>query len=234
LRPSRLAALGDYILAVRDLHQNGRAKFKGNNLRLTWWSGKRIPILMAAHGPKSLQMAGQVADGVVVGVGLTPEATEYAFDHIERGAKKAGRDLKEIDVWFMSLLNLTDNADAPVSGIEASLAASGNLLARSDARATVPAKLHKKLDALAERYHYDHHTDNAPSSRNGLLLSELGLGPYLSERFGLAGTGHQVRERVHGLAARSVTCHWGMYHGRNRDDFLARWGREILDREIGY
>lgn len=35
-----------------------------------------MPVLMAADGPKALQVAGRVADGVVVGVGMSLEVVD--------------------------------------------------------------------------------------------------------------------------------------------------------------
>lgn len=57
------------------------------------------PVLLTASGPRLLELAGEVADGAMMLVGLHPRAVSAAREHLHRGAEKAGRDpaqLKEI------------------------------------------------------------------------------------------------------------------------------------------
>ena len=46
--------------------------FKGTPGKLDFAAGRDIPVIMAASGPKSIELAGEVADGVLVLVGFTP------------------------------------------------------------------------------------------------------------------------------------------------------------------
>ncbi|MSP51852.1 MAG: LLM class flavin-dependent oxidoreductase [Alphaproteobacteria bacterium] len=50
-----------------------------------------LPIYLGAMGPKSLQLAGRVADGVVLGMFATPGFVRYARGEIEKGLVAAGR-----------------------------------------------------------------------------------------------------------------------------------------------
>ena len=50
-----------------------------------------IPVWLSASGPKTLELAGRIADGVLMLVGLFPEAVEWAVGHVRRGAEAAGR-----------------------------------------------------------------------------------------------------------------------------------------------
>ena len=57
----------------------------------------KVPIYIAALGPQMLEMAGELADGVLMNwtaASFIPEA----IGHIKRGADKAGRDISEIDI----------------------------------------------------------------------------------------------------------------------------------------
>ncbi|SHN46530.1 TIGR03857 family LLM class F420-dependent oxidoreductase [Cryptosporangium aurantiacum] len=58
-----------------------------------------IPIILVAIGPKTLELAGRVADGVVLHTYFSDRALETALDAIARGAKSAGRDPASIRVW---------------------------------------------------------------------------------------------------------------------------------------
>lgn len=51
-----------------------------------------IPIIMAASGPRALQLAGEVADGVLIMVGAHPGCVAWALEHVETGMARAGRD----------------------------------------------------------------------------------------------------------------------------------------------
>src|SRR5215471_21518474 len=67
-----LAELSEYALAIRSLMMEGRAEYHGRPATFTW-SRVRVPIYLAASGPKTLRLAGRIADGAVIRTGLTPE-----------------------------------------------------------------------------------------------------------------------------------------------------------------
>lgn len=56
----------------------------------------RLPIIMAATGPKMLALAGRIADGVLIHVGAAPGAVEWALEHLEGGMAEAGRARDEV------------------------------------------------------------------------------------------------------------------------------------------
>ncbi|MHA1783953.1 MAG: 5,10-methylenetetrahydromethanopterin reductase, partial [Candidatus Helarchaeota archaeon] len=58
---------------------------------------KGIPIYMGAQGPKMLQLAGSMADGVLINASH-PKDFELAIKKIGEGAKEAGRSIDDIDV----------------------------------------------------------------------------------------------------------------------------------------
>jgi alkanesulfonate monooxygenase SsuD/methylene tetrahydromethanopterin reductase-like flavin-dependent oxidoreductase (luciferase family) len=56
-----------------------------------------VPIYIAALGPQMLELAGEMADGVLMNWTAESFITE-AVKHVKRGAEKAGRDPSEIDI----------------------------------------------------------------------------------------------------------------------------------------
>jgi len=58
-----------------------------------------IPIYVSASGPKTLELAGEIADGVILLVGLFPEALAWALEHVDRGAARAGRPRPHVAVF---------------------------------------------------------------------------------------------------------------------------------------
>ncbi|GAA5819554.1 MAG: 5,10-methylenetetrahydromethanopterin reductase [Methanobrevibacter sp. CfCl-M3] len=58
---------------------------------------EKIPIYQGAQGPKMLETAGEIADGVLINAS-NPKDYDAAIPLIEKGAKTAGKTLKDIDV----------------------------------------------------------------------------------------------------------------------------------------
>ena len=58
----------------------------------------RIPIYFATQGARITELAGEIADGIMIPNTLLPSAIDFYLDGIRRGAGKAGRAVGEIDV----------------------------------------------------------------------------------------------------------------------------------------
>ena len=56
------------------------------------------PVYIAAAGPRTIEVAGEVADGVLMQVGIHPKSVELARQHLEIGAKRAGRNPDDLEV----------------------------------------------------------------------------------------------------------------------------------------
>ncbi len=74
------------------------AHFDGTDIKVSW-PPRKVPVVIACTGPKSLQLAGRIADGVLFQVGSDPSLVRYAKKNIELGAKQAGRELSEIKLY---------------------------------------------------------------------------------------------------------------------------------------
>ena len=59
-----------------------------------------VPVLMAASGPRSLELAGEIADGALILVGYTPGIVGKALEHLATGAQRSGRTLDDLDIMF--------------------------------------------------------------------------------------------------------------------------------------
>ena len=58
----------------------------------------RVPLWLAATGPRMLEYAGEVADGVMLNACLPAEYVERSLERIERGARRAGRSLADLEI----------------------------------------------------------------------------------------------------------------------------------------
>src|SRR5699024_4527231 len=71
--PARRAQLGSVVRALRGLLQQGTAEYEGQQLHLDNRPADGAEVIMLASGPKLLELAGEVADGVMMLVGLHPD-----------------------------------------------------------------------------------------------------------------------------------------------------------------
>jgi len=58
---------------------------------------RHVPIMIGATGPQMMELAGEIADGVVLNYCVPPEYNVQALEQIARGAARAGRSLDDID-----------------------------------------------------------------------------------------------------------------------------------------
>ncbi|HSE91922.1 MAG TPA: LLM class flavin-dependent oxidoreductase, partial [Methylomirabilota bacterium] len=96
--PGTLAEMRACIGTVKTLLAGESVDFGGTPGRLAFASRRRIPVLMAASGPKAIEVAGEIADGALLLVGFNRGIVETALDHLERGVKRAGRRLDDLEI----------------------------------------------------------------------------------------------------------------------------------------
>ena len=98
-----MTRLRETIQIVRKLLSGEQVDFPGKHFKLSGASlgaaapTAKVPIYIAALGPQMLEMAGELADGVLMNwtsVTFIPQAVV----HIKRGVDKAGRDMSDIDI----------------------------------------------------------------------------------------------------------------------------------------
>ena len=72
----------------------------------------RLPIYLAAIGPRALRLAGEIADGVLLNAYAPVEYIRWAVKEVRDAASSAGRDPNSIDITCMLIVRLTDDPDA--------------------------------------------------------------------------------------------------------------------------
>lgn len=105
-RKKPLLAMRETVVLLRRLLNMERVTFRGefhqvDGIELDVVHGRKepreVPIYIGATGPKMLELTGEIADGVVLNYCVPPEYNLQAIEHIEVGAKRAGRKLEDID-----------------------------------------------------------------------------------------------------------------------------------------
>ena len=182
LAPATPVELEAYVEEVRQLQAPGA-----------------LDVMVAAGGPKAVRRAAAYADHLILGQGVSREATEA----LERSAESAARpDGGAPHRWLFLIFNLAEDADALAE-------------ARADIRAIVMAfsrqafdrtfegkgvseELHEPLRALYENYAFEEHSTPGASA-NARLLAEgerAELEAFLFQRFALVDVPEAAAERL--------------------------------------
>ena len=95
--------------AIRDLRRllaGEEVAFGPTSTRLRNRSAPPTPVYLLAAGPRMIELAGEVADGAFLMVGLHPAGVGAARRHLEAGAQRAGRSLDGFPVTYVVTLGL--------------------------------------------------------------------------------------------------------------------------------
>lgn len=105
-RVKPLRAMREIITACRALLANETVTMNGEFVQLDGVEldyvyqerrPKHVPIYLGATGMQMMELAGEVADGVVLNYLVSPDYNKTAIEHLAIGADKAGRKWEDID-----------------------------------------------------------------------------------------------------------------------------------------
>jgi 5,10-methylenetetrahydromethanopterin reductase len=226
VKPGTHAELVSYIKTIRELLASGASVYNSAPCKLTWFRG-RIPIYIAASGPKTLQLAGEVADGVVINTGLSPEVVADTINHVKIGCARVGRRLDEIDMWWIPQANIAKSKAEALDEIAMTLASAGSQLSRFTAEGKhIPPHLMDKVVELGRRYNSGHH--DKPEGDNGRLIKDLGLIDYLADRFAVAGTAEDCVKKLQSAIDAGARQFWMSFHFSHKARFMRDWARGVI------
>lgn len=95
-KPAPRACLEASVDAIRALWKGKHVDHEGTGFRLEDAhmrrpAARRIPVYLSASGPKTLELAGRIADGVILLAGLHPDGINWALERIDRGVDAVNR-----------------------------------------------------------------------------------------------------------------------------------------------
>lgn len=113
---SYVRQMRDTITIMRGLLDGEKVTYVGkeysiNGTGIDVPARKGAPIYVGTYSfsPKMLEVAGELADGVIY-AWASPKTVRSGFEHIAAGAAKAGRDPSKIDVVSFHFLSVNENA----------------------------------------------------------------------------------------------------------------------------
>ena len=110
MEPLPFKQFEESVVFLKQFMRGEEAEYKGHKIHSEWIK-QPVPIYLTADGPRSLKLAGKLADGVIT-MGGSPTLMKWKLKYVEQGAEEAGRDPASIDVWVRSVLILADSKKA--------------------------------------------------------------------------------------------------------------------------
>ena len=194
------AAMREAVGIVRRMLRNESVSHEGKVFRthlakLSFPSPlNALPIHLGVLGPKNLEMAGEIADGVLLS-GMTSAAyARFAVDHIRLGAERAGRRLADLEIGAFLLISISEDESAAREAVKPFLATLLGILAAEPKNplvatpGTPPQELARIGEAFAKR--------RTPVE----LVSE-----WMVDTFAIAGSPARCREALGEIVAAGVS-----------------------------
>ena len=194
-------AMRDYLTILRRSFEGGLVTHEGDvfsvrNFHLDLeLPAERLPIYVAANGPRMIELAGELADGIVGWFQSVEYVEQVTMPALRRGAERAGRSLDELDVTigFPAVVTRDDSGGELVKGqVMMYATALGSTPAyRASAGA---AGFGDVADAIGER------------AAAGDLRGAVALVPdEMVDALVLAGSANRVRRRIERYRAAGAT-----------------------------
>jgi len=197
-KPVTPKELEQSIQAFRDLTAGREIQYDGQPTRITW-SNQSPPVWVAGYGPKVLNMAGRVADGIILQF-ADPDLIEWCMWFMKEGARHAGRDPKGIEVMAAAPVWVSDNLEVAREHVRWFPALVSNhvvdLLSKYPEH-DLPAAL---TSYVSNRGGYDYQHHCKVGSDNADFVSDE-----VVDRFCVVGPVEAHREKLRKLASVGVT-----------------------------
>lgn len=166
-------------------------------------TGHEVPIYIAAAGPRTMRLAGEVADGLLLAGEFKPAAWETARSLVDEGARSAGRSGSEFDLCIQTLTCIRETRE------EALRWAGPLLVLRLDnkewlKREGIDAKGIGVPEELMNMYPDPLHAED---SERALELAEtvpLELRTQIAERVGIIGTPDDMIAKLREMSALGI------------------------------
>jgi 5,10-methylenetetrahydromethanopterin reductase len=212
-----LSRVRETVLAIRAFlakEQVSQAGFKGAQMSFTT---SKIPIYIGAQGPKMLELAGAISDGVLINASH-PDDFKFAVPMIRAGAEKAGR--KPEDVQVCAYASFSADKD-PAKAVNASKIVVAFIVAGSP-------------ENVLERHGIGMYEAKAISdaiSRFDFKGAMDGVTPRMTEAFSISGAPADCRARIDELLSTGVTqIVVGSPIGPNKESAIKLIGKKVIGK----
>ncbi len=187
------------LLALENVTYDGEFH-KVTGIELDVVHGRReprnVPLMIGATGPKMMEMTGEIADGAVLNYCVAPEYNHQALEQLERGAKKAGRTLDDVDRPQLIVCSVHDDRATALDGarelLTQYLAQQPHIAKASNVKPEIVQQIQSIL--------------GWPASHEQVRAAMHLVPDDLVERITASGTPDEVRAKVRRYVDNGATC----------------------------
>jgi 5,10-methylenetetrahydromethanopterin reductase len=220
MSPRTVRELREDVTVIRALlsgHTHDFQPVGGYNVHLIGAAG-RVPIYLSAGGPRMAELAGEVADGVILSVGTSPEILRTALQRVEAGLRRSGRALEDFDVVCTYFMHLTDDIERDLPLLKPTICALASNTAGkrpSPFSAALFAEAGTDLPDPAKRPQgFFPAVGFAPDRQRAVQLSEAAVSDSTARLMmavgGLFGNADALHERLDRMTAAGANHHWAL------------------------
>lgn len=77
----------------------------------------KVPVCLAATGPNTLRLAGEVADGAIINAGTAPECLTYAIKQVRAGVESARRKIEDVKIFAFVFAAISDDRESTIDEV---------------------------------------------------------------------------------------------------------------------
>jgi 5,10-methylenetetrahydromethanopterin reductase len=184
MKPAKLAYFERSVADMRALLAGEEVSLETGKIHIKHPTKKRVPFYVAASGPKMLDLAGRIADGIIILVGIAPEYLAQAKERIQAGAKAVGKNLKDIDLVLWVPCAVSDKLPAK-DAVKAHVAR----VVAHPLPYVLDEREQKVLEEIRKTYDYYHHMDQ--QANHAEVIPD-----WLVDKFAIAGTVAECRAQI--------------------------------------
>ena len=112
LKPATINELREAVQTIRRLLRGDAVHFgAGGESRLREPITPTLPVVVAASGPRALELAAEVGDEALLTVGLDPRIIQAVELHLAKGAEKAGRSIGDLPVTYYTIVSIDPDGE---------------------------------------------------------------------------------------------------------------------------
>jgi probable F420-dependent oxidoreductase len=220
-KPVTSDRLEESVNAFRKLTAGEQVEYEGRPVQLSWATGSP-PVWIAGYGPKVLQLAGRIADGVILQF-ADPDLIAWCLGFVKQGAEAAGRDTRKIEVMSAAPVWVSKDLKVARERVRWFPALVSNhvvdLVSRYKPEELPPALTSYILNR--EKYDYLHHCE--VDSNNANFVSDE-----VTDRFCLVGPAEAHIEKLRALVKVGVTQFNVYLMCGEEEDTLEIYRRDVL------
>jgi probable F420-dependent oxidoreductase len=209
------------IHTLRELTSSKEIDYDGQPTRISW-AKTPPPIWVAGYGPKVLDLAGRVGDGVILQF-ADPDLIEWCIGFVKKGAESAGRDFRNIEIMSAAPVWISDDLKTAREHVRWFPALVSNhvvdLLSRYKPDELPPAL----TSYVKNRGGYDYQQHCEVDSTNSKFVSDE-----VVDRFCLVGPAEAHRQKLRQLASLGVTQFNIYLMCGDEEDTLEQYKKKIL------